>query len=312
MAVHVSHGDSDNGIIGINWGSSNFRAWLIATDGTAIDELSIPRGVAGLDRAGMAAVADEVAARWPGNAAVYACGMIGSNIGWTDVPYALAPAGLAELVAAATPCSIGTLKLAIVPGIACRRQFDAQPDILRGEEIELMGLAAIIAGHNGLVALPGTHTKWVWFQNGRIIDFFTSMSGEIYDRLTGAGLLASIVEGEAADGQVFLAGVAMGRSHKLGLGTLLFGARASVIRGDLARSDAASWIRGLLIGSEIADVTAMYGDLARQNIPLVGNAALSRLYSSALETVDVAATIVDSRTCGIAGFRALDLVHRSA
>ena len=60
--------------------------------------------------------------------------------------------------------------------------------------------------------LPGTHTKWVIVRDGRVTDFFTSMSGEIFDRLTAQGLLASIVDGEARPGQAFDDGVAAGRA----------------------------------------------------------------------------------------------------
>jgi len=303
----VSRGGEATEIVGVNWGSSNFRAYRIAADGSAIDEYAAPAGVASLDRAGMAAQIEALAARWPDHGPIYASGMIGSNIGWAEVPYAEAPAGLGEMAEAATPVEIGSAQVRIVPGIACRRAFDDGPDILRGEEIELLGLAEL-AGVDGLVALPGTHTKWARLKEGRIVDFFTSMSGEMFDRLTTQGLLASIVEGEASDGAAFLDGVAAGRGRGLGLGTLLFGARARVIRGDLPRADAASYIRGLLIGSEIADALAVYPGLAGSTVPLVGNGPLCRLYASALASIGVAARLVDSREACLHGFRAL---HRA-
>lgn len=291
-------------IVGVNWGSSNFRAYRIAADGSALDEFAAPAGVALLDRTGMAAQMDALVARWPDHGPIYASGMIGSNIGWVEVPYAEAPAGLAEMAGAAMPAQIGSAPVRIVPGIACRRAFDGGPDILRGEEIELLGLSAL-AGVDGLVALPGTHTKWARVEGGRIADFFTSMSGEIFDRLTAQGLLASIVEGEARDGGAFLEGVAAGSARGLGLGTLLFGARARVIRGELLRADAASYIRGLLIGSELADALAVHPDLARASVPLVGNGPLCRLYASALASIGVTARLVDSREACLHGFRAL-------
>jgi 2-dehydro-3-deoxygalactonokinase len=297
----VSRGDDAGEIVGINWGSSNFRAYRIAADGSVIDDYAAPAGVAALDRSGMAAQVDMLVARWPDHGPIYASGMIGSNIGWTEIPYAEAPAGLRELAGAATPAEIGSATVRIVPGIACRRAFDGAPDIMRGEEIELLGLA----GGDGLVALPGTHTKWARLEGGRILDFFTSMSGEIFDRLTAQGLLASIVEGEAVDGAAFLDGVAAGRAGGLGLGTLLFGARARVIRGDLLRADAASYIRGLLIGSEIADALALNPGLASSSVPLVGNPALCRLYASALGSIGVSTRVVDSRDACLTGFRAL-------
>jgi 2-dehydro-3-deoxygalactonokinase len=301
--VQVSRG-AEGSFVGVNWGSTNFRAYLIGADGAALDDYSAPAGVVTLDRQGMAATMDVVAERWPGTSTVYASGMIGSNVGWTEVPYAEAPAGCADLVRAAVSTSIGRVPTRIVPGIACRRSFDGQPDILRGEEIELMGLAAMRAV-DGWVALPGTHTKWARLEKGRVVDFFTSMSGEMFDRLTAQGLLASIVDGEAVDGPVFLRGVAAGRARQLGLGTLLFGARAQVVRGAIVKKDAASYIRGLLIGSEIADALAVYPMVRDGVVPLIGNSGLSRLYATALATAGVRTETVDSRAACLRGFRAL-------
>jgi 2-dehydro-3-deoxygalactonokinase len=298
----VSQGDKT--FVGVNWGSTNFRAYLIGADGSAIDEYSAPAGVVSLDRNGMAATMDALAARWPNSGPVYASGMIGSNVGWKEVPYAEAPAGVADLAAAAVATEIGNVPVHIVPGITCRRSFDGEPDILRGEEIEMMGLA-VLGTSDGWVALPGTHTKWARLERGRVVEFFTSMSGEIFDRLTQKGLLASIVDGEAKDGPVFLKGVAAGRARKLSLGTLLFGARAQVVRGFLSKADAASYLRGLLIGSEIADAMAVYPTAGDAAVPLIGNRVVCTLYASALNAAGIASEIVDSRTACLRGFRAL-------
>jgi 2-dehydro-3-deoxygalactonokinase len=294
----------DRTFIGVNWGSSNFRAYLIGADGSAIDEYSAPSGVVSLDRTGMAETMDALAARWTNSGPVYASGMIGSNVGWKEVPYAEAPAGVADLAAAAVATEIGSVPVHIVPGITCRRSFDGEPDILRGEEIEMMGLAAL-GTSDGWVALPGTHTKWARLERGRVVEFFTSMSGEIFDRLTAKGLLASIVDGEAKVGPVFLQGVAAGRARKLSLGTLLFGARAKVVRGLLSKADAASYLRGLLIGSEIADAMAVYPTAGDAAVPLIGNRVVCSLYASALHAAGIASEIVDSRTACLRGFKAL-------
>jgi len=303
----VSHA-ADAEILGVNWGSSNFRAWRIAGDGSVLDEIVAPKGVAGMSREAMAEVMADLASRWPDHGPIYASGMIGSNIGWAEAPYAIAPAGMADLARATIPVTIGEIPVRIVPGITCRRAFDDAPDILRGEEIELLGMMELAPG-DGLAALPGTHTKWVRRENGRVGEFLTAMSGEIYDRLTAQGLLASIVEGEAVEGSAFHEGVARGRAGGLGLSSLLFGARARVIRGDLRRTDAASYIRGLLIGSEIADALAAFPNMANGVVPLIGNGPLSRLYAAALHSVGIESELVESRRACLVGFRAL---HRAS
>jgi 2-dehydro-3-deoxygalactonokinase len=302
----VSHA-ADAEIVGVNWGSSNFRAWRIAGDGSVLDEIVAAKGVAGLNREGMAEAMAALAARWPDHGPIYASGMIGSNIGWAEAPYALAPAGMTDLAAAAIPAEIGESAVRLVPGIACRRAFDGAPDILRGEEAELLGLMELTPG-DGVAALPGTHTKWVRREGGKIGEFLTAMSGEIFDRLTAQGLLASIVEGEAVDGAAFLEGVARGRAGGLGLASLLFGARARVIRGDIVSADSASYIRGLLIGSEIADALAAFPDIGNGVVPLIGNGPLSRLYAAALGSVGIETQLVESRRACLLGFRA---IHRA-
>ena len=295
----------DGNVIGINWGSSNFRAYRVDASGTIVDEIAKPAGVAGLGREGMVATMAELRARWPDageGARVYASGMIGSNIGWAEAPYVGAPATLADIAAGLVATRIGETALSIVPGVSCRRAFDDGPDVMRGEEMELFGFAAAHPQWSGLIALPGTHTKWARFAAGRIVDFFTSMSGEMFDRLTTAGLLASIVEGPAMDGPAFQDGVATGRQRQLGLSTALFGARARVMQSRLNRIDAASYLRGLLIGSEIADALAVLPDLRAAEVPLVGNGPLCQLYAAALRAEGIASRFVDSRSACVSGF----------
>ena len=291
--------------IGVNWGSSNFRAYRISEHGRLIDRFAEPAGIAMLDRAGMVAQVARQVDRWPDCGTVYASGMVGSNMGWTDVPYARCPAGIAEVKAATVETSFEQTGVTIVPGLTCHRESDSGVDILRGEETEIFGLATLEGLSDGIVALPGTHTKWARIEAGRVVDFATSMSGEIFDRLTAQGLLASIVTDEASDGEAFRAAVEQGRSRRLGLGTALFGVRARVISGELARADAASTLRGLLIGADIADAQALFPDVAAGRVPLVGNGALCVLYASALAVCGIESRGLDADRAAVAGFTAI-------
>lgn len=297
-------------IVGINWGSSNFRAYLIGPGGDVLDSLESPAGVATLQRTGMIDIAGRVRARWPAIARVYAAGMIGSNIGWTDAGYVDAPAGLAQVSGQLVAARIGELDLHIVPGVSCTRTTDGAPDVMRGEETEIFGLLA--GGQLGdapVIALPGTHTKWVSMGNGHIQQFMTAMSGEMHDRLTSAGVLASVVKGPSQDGDAFREGVRAATTQSLGLGTLLFGVRARVIRGVLPLEQANAYLRGLLIGAEIADALTLFPALAGSTVPLVGAAPVCALYRAALETLGMAASFVPSSDAVVRGFLELD-AHR--
>jgi len=300
--------------IAINWGSSNFRAYLMDHGGQVRDAWTEAAGIASLDRAGMQTQIERASQRWPQADALYACGMIGSNIGWDDAGYAPCPIGLEGLSTRLRATSIAGRSMRIVPGLACRRSADDAPDIMRGEETELFGL--LCAGQlptDGVVALPGTHGKWVRIEQGVVSEFMTAMSGEIFDRLTALGLLASIVGAPAAPGAAFDMGVRTAASRQLGLGTLLFGARARVIRGELARDDAASYVRGLLIGAEIADALTLYPMGRDQGITLVGSSVVCVMYARALTLLGVASSTVDAAHATTQGFAALHaLVSRAA
>ncbi|MEL1264447.1 2-dehydro-3-deoxygalactonokinase [Pseudoxanthomonas putridarboris] len=306
----MSETDAD-AIIGINWGSSNLRAYRIAADGRVLDALEAPAGVTTLAREGMVEIANRVRARWPDAIRAYAAGMIGSNVGWIDAGYVDCPAGIEALSRKLALTRIGELDLHIVPGLACVRERDAAPDIMRGEETELFGLfASGQLGDAPVVALPGTHTKWVRLREGSVTEFMTAMSGEIFDRLTTAGLLTSIVEGPGSDGPAFREGVRLGASRTLGLGTQLFGARARVIRGALDRADAGAWLRGLLIGAEIADARELFAETGSSAIPLVGSAPVCALYRAALETLDLDSRVTASADAVTRGFAELDALLR--
>ena len=292
--------------IAINWGSSNFRAYLLDDTGLVQDAFAEPAGITSLGRDGMAAQIERLLQRWPDAPTMYACGMVGSNVGWEEVGYAECPIGLDGLAANLHPTTIAGRVMQIVPGLTCRRASDGAPDIMRGEETELFGLLATSRlPRDGIVALPGTHSKWVRIVGGRVMEFMTSMSGEIFDRLTAAGMLASIVAAPASTGTAFTMGARAGSDRVLGLGTQLFGVRAKVIRKDLARDDAASYLRGLLIGAEIADARALYPMDGDNVVTLVGAAPVCALYADALAGLAIRSTAVDAADATAQGFAAL-------
>ena len=309
----MQHHDSDS-IVGINWGSSNLRAYLIAPDGQLLDSHEEPAGVATLQREGMVIAADSIRARWPKAGHAYAAGMIGSNVGWIDTGYVDCPAGADAVAQRLVTTRIGSLDVRIVPGMACLRPVDGAPDVMRGEETELLGLlsgGAIEA--DAMVALPGTHTKWIQLRAGRVESFMTAMSGELFDRLASGGLLASVLEGPGAVDEAFLEGVRTGANGSLGLGALLFGVRARVIRGTLARSESSSYLRGVLVGAEIGDAMGLFpalGDAGawagqRPALPVGGSGAVTAMYRAALGELGVESRAVASAEAVVHGFSAI-------
>ena len=67
----------------------------------------------------------------------------------------------------------------ILPGIAQRDP--KAPDVMRGEETQLLGALGVDAADDAVVCMPGTHSKWVRANGGTVERFATFMTGELFD-----------------------------------------------------------------------------------------------------------------------------------
>jgi 2-dehydro-3-deoxygalactonokinase len=280
-------------LIGLDWGTSSLRAMLIGADGVVLEEAARPWGITRLPPGGFVAAYDEVTAAW--RAAWPAlpclgCGMVGSRQGWVEAPYCEAPAGPAAL--AARLATVPEAGLSIVPGIVLT---GARPDVMRGEETQVAG--ALGEDDGGLAVLPGTHSKWVVVQAGRIVGFRTFMTGEVFAALRDHTILGAFPPGEAEDAAAFERGVLAAHGAAEGIAALLFSARALVLTGLLPGSGARDYLSGLLIGDELRAAP----DGARP--VLIGEAALCRRYERAMRRCGIHATMTDPGTTALGLWR---------
>jgi 2-dehydro-3-deoxygalactonokinase len=281
--------------IAIDWGSTNRRAYLMASDGTVLDAFQDDRGALSLVgddyRREVVAIRERL-----GVLPILAAGMVGSNRGWREAPYAPAPADLSALAG-------GCIRLrdddvVILPGVSLHT--DRRCDVMRGEEVQVLGAASAgLAPADALFCQPGTHNKWIRVAGGCIVDFATAMTGELFALLRAQGVLAGMLDGKVEDGPAFRRGLARG-AGATDLAVALFEVRSAVLRGALPPADAAAYASGALIG---ADVGAR-SDIAGREVHLVASGPLAPLYAAAIEAVGGRAVAVDSR----AGFAAG--VHR--
>ncbi|MEP7062170.1 MAG: 2-dehydro-3-deoxygalactonokinase [Betaproteobacteria bacterium] len=274
-------------LIGLDWGTSSARAYRIADDGTIIDTRTAPRGVQNLDGRTFAQAFDELIGDWRDEAVPrLAAGMIGSRNGWIEVPYVAAPATLAALAAGIRNTPGG--ELAIVPGVIARDP-EGTPDVIRGEETQLFG--ALEQAHaDALLVMPGTHSKWVSAREGRIVDFATFMTGEIYAVMLQHSILGRLAEsGTAMREAAFVRGLDSGLREGA-IAHDFFAARSLVLTGELAPADVADFLSGLLIGREVQDGrrwARARGDRL-DNVHVVGADALADRYVTALARAQVA------------------------
>ncbi len=282
-------------LLALDWGTSRLRAALLDASGTVRVQQDDGPGIQSVaERGGFTPVFVALCADIESRAArlgleppahTLVCGMAGSRQGWAEAPYCPCPADAPALAAQVHWLQAG--RMAIVPGV-CSGLDTAAPDVMRGEEVQVLGAAQRAGVANGTFVLPGTHSKWVQLHRGRIGGFATYMTGEFYGLLAQHSLLARMLDTSAPhDPVAFDAGLA----HARQAGSVLHAAFATRTRSLLqAQTDAAaaSYLSGVLIGEELrANLAHLSAAAEPPAVHLVGEAALVARYAQALTSFGV-------------------------
>ncbi len=289
--------------IAVDWGTSRLRAWAMAADGAPLAEARADAGMGGLtpqdyDAALMALVGGWL--RPEGATPVVVCGMAGAREGWAPAPYADIATPLARIAGeGVTPQADARLAVRILPGL----KQDAPPEVMRGEETQLAGLLALEPGFAGLVALPGTHSKWAQVTDGRVKGFRSVMTGEMFALLATQSVLRHAMPGalSALDDAAFDAAVTEAASRPAEAVAALFSVRAGLLLGQTTPAQAGGRLSGLLIGMELAAAAALFPGGA---VALIGDGALCARYARALGLVGRPARTVDPAAATLAGLTA--------
>jgi 2-dehydro-3-deoxygalactonokinase len=293
-------GDPD--CIAVDWGSTNRRVYLLGRDGGILDGLRDDVGIKAMHGRSFADEARDLRGRfgeWP----MICAGMVGSDRGWAPVPYLDCPAGLADLATALHWVEPG--RTAIVPGL--KALASGKGDVMRGEEVQILGaVRAGLVPADARICQPGTHCKWAQVTGGRLATFRTTMTGELFALLRDHSLLADIAAGEPAIGPAFDDGLADARESRL-LGDL-FRVRASGLLGLRSHADAASYLSGLLIGSDVREQNLN----GREEMFVLADPAFGEFYRRALEVHGIMSQIVDSRSAFVAGIAHIRELARDA
>ena len=257
------------------------------------NETSLTRFLAAA-RAGFAGVlqAHLAAVETPEHLPVLICGMAGARTGWVEAGYVDTPAPLSAILkqAARVPGEIRDIR--ILPGIA---QRDARaPDVMRGEETQLLGALGLDAAGETLVCMPGTHSKWVRVRDGTVDNFSTFMTGELFSVISRETILSLAVAGadDADDVASFRSAVTAAYEAPAFAANLLFGARSRQLLFGGTPSAARERLSGTLIGVELA--AGLSRTLPKAGVTLIASGRLAMLYRLAFDALSVAVISIDA------------------
>ena len=165
------------------------------------------------------------------------------------------------------------------------------------------GVLAARPDFDGVICLPGTHTKWVRVSAGEICHFQTVMTGEIFALLSRQSVLRHSMTERSSDARIaaFADAVdtALSRPHQAW--AQLFRLRAAGLIGTQAPGAAEGALSGLLIGLDLGAARSYW---LGEQVLIIGAPRLSALYASALEQQGAAPVIGDADTATRAGLHA--------
>lgn len=290
--------------VAVDWGTSNLRAWGIDSSGEISFSRSSPDGMSRLSREQYPSVLTGLLSDVHEPLDVLICGMAGARQGWLEAPYLDAPANLGTLSKGAVAPDLpgDQFAVSILPGV-CQRQIGAE-DVMRGEETQLLGLAALIPGFSGLAIMPGTHSKWAILEGTTLQRFSSAMTGELFELLRVHSVLRHSLGGELEGEERdigFDAGLALGLDKPERLTATLFKVRAGALLSGRSPAWCAGFLSGLLIGAEIGGQRDWIGSA---EIPLIGSVGLCSLYQGALAKLGAKSRIVDATDATLAGLKA--------
>lgn len=284
--------------IGVDWGTSNLRAYLVDKAGSTIIELESDKGMHTLKPDEFEGALIDLISPWLRDGIkmpVFACGMVGARQGWMEAKYRPVPCSLLQgSEATRVETSDPRIEVFILPGLS----QSSPADVMRGEETQVAGFIASEPDFSGIVCLPGTHTKWVELENGEIRTFHTFMTGELFSLLSQQSILRHSVSGEGEDPPAFLQAALKAAAYPQQVAVELFGLRAQSLLEDPEPQVARARLSGMIIGHEIGVARAFWSG---KQIALIGASKLTSLYAMVLENMGAEIRVIDTRAATLSG-----------
>jgi 2-dehydro-3-deoxygalactonokinase len=291
--------------IGGDWGTSHLRLFLCDSQLAVLEQRDGP----GASRAcgAFENILNSLTRQWTerhGELPVILSGMVGSSLGWVQTPYVPCPARPEQIAESCIRLRGGRIR--IVPGLSCSNRLGG-PDFMRGEETQLLGALRVeptLSSGRHLVCLPGTHTKWVVLQDAAVQEFLTAPTGEIFATLCSGSTWVPSGSHVREEGisDAFSQGLArIQQTPSPDLLHVLFECRSRRLSGELAAVDTASYLSGMLIGSDAKGALRLLGSSESTQVFVIGTSPLIKLYSLAIAALGGQPNLIDGLAATVAG-----------
>ncbi len=288
--------------VAVDWGSTNLRYWLISKDtGKTILNGKKKFGVRFVSNGNFEEILYNLIVDFlpqNGKIDILCCGMVGSKQGWQEITYAHSPRSpkLAENVERITTDD-PRLNVMIIPGLMQRNT----PDIMRGEETQILGFLCQNPDFEGVICFTGTHSKWVKISDGEITFFKTFMTGEMFEILSKHSLLKFSVSSGIIDIEEARNAAIDILTHPHKFSSHLFGLRANDLLNNASPTHIKSRLSGYIIGLEIAGSKNFW---IGNEVVIVGIDPITQIYQAVLEEQGIDLNTYLSDELSLSGLKA--------
>ncbi|MDU0356323.1 2-dehydro-3-deoxygalactonokinase [Paraglaciecola aquimarina] len=131
----------------VDWGSTNFRAFAMDNTNQLVESKEAPLGLLQVQDGKFAETLETLLAAWLTDyktLPIFMAGMIGSLKGWVNVDYVQTPAGAHDLVKKAHRFALPWGPEAVILPCVCHNYEGDNYDVMRGEEVQIFGLANVL------------------------------------------------------------------------------------------------------------------------------------------------------------------------
>lgn len=219
----------------------------------------------------------------PGRIPIIVSGMASSNMGMIELPYAELPVavdGTGLVIESFQSSANFAYPIILVSGVR------TNTDLMRGEEVQVIGACRSRQANDELFILPGTHSKHVWTHDNNITDLKTYMTGELFQLLSVNSILSNSIELTEVlntPGWESFFEEGLMQSVKGGVLENLFSVRVAHIFNKRTPEQNRHYLNGLLIGGELKIIFVSHNP----EIVLVSNELQKKYYSAGLDLLNV-------------------------
>lgn len=267
--------------IACDWGTSNLRVYRLGPNAKIIEKRDFSAGITKIKNKKFEDTFTGATKDWLDqytDIPITISGMAGSRQGWKEVPYLPCPTNIQKIANNLTPIRLQSGRLVwLTPGLSYTNN-NGLPDVMRGEEVQILGALSNINSEKITICLPGSHSKWATVVGEDVTEFNTYITGELFEVIKSHTIVGAMIDPNSWDEKAFVEGIEFSATTNNILNQL-FAVRAKGLFNQLTTATAGAFLSGLLIGHELG---AALASARFSKVYLIGHGQLTNLYHTAL------------------------------